>query len=75
MFFKKKPDEFFLKMRQSYAAQLKRKDDEIAKLKNENEILMRTALKQSENADKWREYSKKLEEKLDKSSKKKKSKA
>ena len=70
MLFKKKADEgLFLKLRQSFAAQLKRRDEEIARLKRENELLMKTALRQSENAHKWMEYAKKLEVKLEKEKK------
>ena len=73
MIFQKKVDEkLFLRLKKTYAALLRRKDDEIEQLKKENEILMKTAFKQSENAAKWRENTQKLEERLKKKKTKKK---
>jgi len=63
---KNKLEEYILKLRKSYADQLKRKDGEIERLKKENALLMKTALKQSDNTAKWMEYAKKLEEKIKK---------
>ena len=70
MFFKNKADEsLFVKLRISYAEQLKRKEEEISRLKQENQLLMKTALKQSDNTAKWMEYAKKVEGKLNKNKK------
>ncbi|MEM4336882.1 MAG: hypothetical protein QXG86_02660 [Candidatus Woesearchaeota archaeon] len=61
---KKSEDDFITKLKKSYAAQIRRKEEEIEQLKRENNLLMKTALKQSENASKWMDYAKKLEKKL-----------
>jgi len=63
LFNKDRYKELILKLKQGYAEQLRRKDREISQLKREKELLMKTALKQSENTTKWMEYAKKLEEK------------
>jgi len=64
--FGKREDDFLIRLRRSYAAQLKRKDEEIERLKRENALLMRTALKQSDNTAKWMEYAKRIEKKINK---------
>ncbi len=61
-----KENEFLAKLRKSYAEQLKRREQEILRLKKENQLLMHTALKQSENTARWMEYARKLEAKAKK---------
>ena len=58
-FFKaKKPDERKIR---AYQELLKRKDREIDELRNKNELLLKTALKQAQTANEWKEYAQKLE--------------
>jgi amino acid permease len=49
-----------------YADELKRRDSQIEDLRTQNSIIMKTSLKQSENAAKWGDYAKRLEEQLPK---------
>lgn len=58
-FFKnKKPDERRIK---AYQELLKRKDKEISELQKKNELLLKTALRQAQTANEWKEYAQKLE--------------
>ena len=50
----------FLELKRAYAAQLRRKDNEIDELKRRNDILMRTAMKQNEKLVQMEEYVKKI---------------
>ncbi len=53
-----------LKNEQWYAAELRRKDQQIEELKREKDLLFNTSLKQSENAAKWSDYAKRLEKQI-----------
>jgi len=48
-------------LKRAYAAQLKRKDSEIEWLKKQNELLMKTAIRQSEKVRELEELLKKTE--------------
>jgi len=45
-------------LQKAYAAQLERKDREIEELRQRNDFLMMTALKQSEKAKQWEDVAK-----------------
>ncbi len=47
-------------IQEAYSAQLKRKDQEIEELKKENDLLMKTAMKQSDKAKQWEDIAKKV---------------
>lgn len=51
------------KLREWYAKELERRDNQIDQLKTENMLLMKTSLKQSERAHRWTEYAKNLQKK------------
>lgn len=47
-------------LQKAYAAQLERKDKVIDELKKENNLLMKTAMKQREKAQEWEEVAKRV---------------
>ena len=47
-------------LQKAYAAQIERKDREIEELKKSNNLLMKTAMKQSEKAKEWEEVAKRI---------------
>lgn len=56
MIFRKKK-----KMPELFARELRKRDREIAELNRKNELLLKTALRQSAQANEWRDYAQKLE--------------
>ncbi len=59
MFFRKKS-----KIEGVYANELRKRDREIADLMKKNELLLKTALKQSNYVNEWKEYAQKLEKQV-----------
>lgn len=57
MFFRKKQDG----LEKVYAKELRKRDAEIAELIRKNELLLKTAMRQSAAADEYREYALRLE--------------
>ena len=53
-------------LQKAYSAQLQRKDQEIEDLRKQNDLLMKTAMKQSEKASQWQELAKKVQQQSDK---------
>lgn len=56
MFFRKKN-----KIEGVYAHELRNRDREISELMKKNELLLKTAIKQSDSANEWKGYAQKLE--------------
>jgi len=57
--------EKFNQLKSNYMQELKRRDELIDELEKKNELLLKSALKQSDSANYWQDQSKRLEKALE----------